>query len=200
MTVNLAKGKHRSCGCKTSDLLCEARGFTRDTHRPEYRVYRQMLDRCHLPTARNFQWYGAKGVSVCHRWRFGEGGLSGFKCFMADVGDRPAGMTLDRIDPRLDYEPGNVRWATWDQQAENKREHYLSEPIRRRLRHLRSLAHRGEASGVAKLTEDQVSEIKGKISRGARTSDLARQYHVAPQTISGIKSGRKWSHVAARGF
>lgn len=121
MTVNLTKGKHRSCGCLTADLYCAARGFERDTRKPEYQVYRQMLDRCYLPSAQNFPWYGGKGVEVCDRWRCGEDGRTGFQCFMQDMGPRPDGLTLDRIDPWGDYEPRNCRWATWSEQARNKR-------------------------------------------------------------------------------
>jgi hypothetical protein len=124
MTVNLTKGKHRSCGCKRADLQCETAGYERDARKPVYRVYRQMLDRCYLATAPNYQWYGEKGVKVCDRWRYGEGGRTGFQCFEADMGERPDGLTLDRIDPFMDYNPDNCRWATWTQQANNQRRHH----------------------------------------------------------------------------
>ncbi len=125
MTVNLTKGKHRSCGCKRSELTCETRGFEMDTHKPEYRVHSQMVDRCYLKTAPNYRWYGAKGVTVCDRWLHGDGGRTGFQCFYEDMGPRPDGLTLDRIDPWLDYSPDNCRWATWQEQGKNKRCHHV---------------------------------------------------------------------------
>jgi hypothetical protein len=75
-----------------------------------------MIDRCHNPDAHNFRWYGATGVSVCERWR------ASFDDFVADVGERPKGMSLDRFPNKAgNYEPGNVRWATRVEQGNNAR-------------------------------------------------------------------------------
>lgn len=124
MVENIRKDKHRSCGCKRREYIYETCGYRGDTLKPLYSVYRQMLDRCYLETAPNFKWYGGKGVTVCDRWRRGTNLLTGFQCFEADMGPRPDGLTLDRIDPFLNYEPANCRWATWTQQANNRRSHY----------------------------------------------------------------------------
>lgn len=122
MTVNLTAGKHLSCGCQRGERI--AAHYPGDTKKPEYRVYRQMLDRCYLTTAPNFQWYGGKGVTVCYRWRNGTNELTGFQAFMADMGPRPEGLTIERDNPFGDYEPDNCRWATWAEQGKNRRQNY----------------------------------------------------------------------------
>lgn len=193
MTSNLTKGKHQSCGCKRGELI--ASHYPGDTHKPEYRVYRQMLDRCYLETAPNFRWYGGKGVTVCDRWHLGTNDKTGFQAFMEDMGDRPEGLTLDREDPNKPYEPNNCRWATWTEQALNKREHHLSSFERAALRRKRSEQRQGERSPLAILKDAQVAVIKRLLAEGARPSVIAKQFNVSPQTICGIKSERNWSHV-----
>ena len=80
-----------------------------------------MIARCHNEASPGFRDYGAKGIAVCARWRFGEGDMSGFECFHADMGDRPGpAWSLDRYpDQRGGYRPGNVRWATKVEQMRN---------------------------------------------------------------------------------
>jgi hypothetical protein len=74
-----------------------------------------MLQRCCNPANAQFGWYGARGIRVCERWQ-------SFECFLADMGLRPSDAhTLDREDNDGDYEPGNCRWATWEQQSANRR-------------------------------------------------------------------------------
>jgi hypothetical protein len=82
----------------------------------EYSAWASMKQRCLNPRVRCFRWYGGLGVRVCKRWR------DSYDAFLRDMGRAPAGMTLDRYpDPSGDYEPGNVRWATWEQQRMNRR-------------------------------------------------------------------------------
>ena len=87
------------------------------THTGVYRSWFAMRDRCEDPKAVSYKWYGGRGIKVCDAWQ-------DFLTFYRDMGDRPDGMTLDRINPDGNYEPGNCRWATAKEQAANKRKRH----------------------------------------------------------------------------
>ena len=82
---------------------------------PEYIAWRHMKNRCENPKDPGYKWYGGRGIRVCERWR------NSFEAFYEDMGSRPVGLTLDRIDNESNYEPGNCRWATPKKQAKNSR-------------------------------------------------------------------------------
>jgi hypothetical protein len=89
---------------------------------PEYRAYNAMKTRCSNPRQRSYKDYGGRGIKVCDRWLHGDGTISGFECFLADVGPKPSSShSLDRKENDKNYEPGNVRWATKSEQARNTR-------------------------------------------------------------------------------
>src|SRR6266487_506032 len=79
-----------------------------------YRSWANMLDRCKSKRRSDYPRYGGRGIRVCRRWR-------DFARFLEDLGPRPPGLQLDRIDNSRGYEPGNCRWATPKQQANNRR-------------------------------------------------------------------------------
>lgn len=133
-TIKTADGNHIrggrivSCGCYVAEVIrsdehtaklqnVAGTGRTKKHGRsktPVYAVWKTMRMRCRNPKCADWEHYGGRGIKVCDRW-------DDFAAFEADMGPRTDGMTLDRINVDGDYEPGNCRWATWLDQAANKR-------------------------------------------------------------------------------
>lgn len=122
----LIGGKSRSCGCLARELTAERftkHGHTRQrSESPEYRIWKGMIARCENPNRRDYPHYGGRGVNVCGRWR------ESFDAFLADMGPRPSRQhSIERIDNKGDYEPGNCCWETRKQQQRNKRNNHILE-------------------------------------------------------------------------
>lgn len=116
MYSQLIGGYTTSCGCARIDraiALGRARKLPAK-HTPTYLTWRGMIARCNNPKATGYKNYGGRGIKVCGRWKI-------FENFLADMGERPEGLTLDRENSDENYEPGNCRWATEQEQRANMR-------------------------------------------------------------------------------
>ena len=111
---DLTSRKTKSCGC----FRREATGLRKMTHSlsnsTTYKSWASARQRCSNPNDASYPDYGGRGIQMCERW-------ASFENFVADMGIRPSGMSLDRIDNDLGYQPNNCRWAPDKVQARNKR-------------------------------------------------------------------------------
>ncbi len=109
---HLSNGHTKSCGCLHLEIVSKVKHGMTGT--PTFSSWANMINRCKNPKCDRWLCYGGRGISVCKRWLK-------FENFYKDMGVRPKGLTLDRINNDGNYTPSNCRWATNIQQANNKR-------------------------------------------------------------------------------
>jgi len=135
----------------------------------EWSTWASMKSRCAQTKGEDYEWYGKRGIKVCERW------LESFDNFYKDMGPKPSkDYSIDRINNDGNYEPGNCRWATMKQQANNKR-----------------WCHNTKS----KLTDDNVREIRNLLLQGIPKSHIAKKFNVSAPVVFMISAKRTYKHV-----
>lgn len=117
--TNILAGQSKSCGCLISESLKERNKTHGKSRTPTYQCWINMRSRCKFKSVTSFKDYGGRGIKVCDRW------INSFENFLADMGDKPDGMEIDRKDTNGNYTPENCQWSTPLDQSNNRRNNVI---------------------------------------------------------------------------
>ena len=163
-------GTSQSCGCQIGKRA-RPDGFRRPIAKNyrEYTTWCSMRERCENPARPSYRYYGGRGITVCEAW-------ASFNQFLSDMGPRPEGTSLDRVDPDGPYSPGNCRWADQATQNANRRRPVCTKP-------------------AGRLNADAVREIRRLHTQGATKREMGDRFGVHYTTIAAVITGKSWSNV-----
>lgn len=205
----LCKNCHENVKSKTENLIRGELSLLQKKHPREYQSWSNMNDRCYNPKSTGFEYYGDRGITVDDFWKRGRADFRGFQNFLLDMGERPEGCTLDRIDNSAGYNKDNCRWASLKTQSNNKMDnHYItcdnltltlaqwSEQTGLKANTILYRLRRGwpvsEALGllerekpfVSKLPKEVWQEIQHLRWDGYTTTELGEMFSINPSQVS----------------
>jgi len=114
---HLKSGHSKSCGCLSSEMAAKRSTKHGKANTREYMIWGQMKQRCYNKNHKNYHNYGGRGITICERW------VMSFDNFYKDMGNKPEGLSLDRINVNENYEKSNCRWANQSTQCLNRRDY-----------------------------------------------------------------------------
>lgn len=157
---NLRLGHTKSCGCLKKDNPPNYKHGKSQIHDRTYRTWIGMRQRCNNLKSNGYKNYGGRGIKICERWH-------NFENFFSDMGERPQGKSINRINNDGNYEPDNCEWATQKQQRRNSRK--------------------------TKLSSENIKETRKLRISGKSFSEIAKKYNVSSSTIYNALRGITWS-------
>lgn len=185
-------------------------------HRPEYRIWANIVQRCTNPKRREYHRYGGRGITLCQEWR------KSFATFLAHIGERPSKKhSIDRINNNKGYEPGNVRWATSKEQSRNQEKtllitakgktlcltewaHETGIPLVTIHSRIRKLGWSGEKAVTvpqrgrgfnSSLTDEQIFQVHQLCESGMQQKEIAKRFSTTPNVINRVVSGKTHKHL-----
>lgn len=150
---NLRKKVTTSCGCFRNEQIvksCGTHGHASNGKTSTYKIWKGIKARTRNPNSQCYTYYGARGIDVCNEW------FNSFEAFLRDMGERPEGLTIERVDNNKGYCKENCRWASYAEQGQNKRD-----TVR--------LTYKGETKTISEWADTlQVSRrvLEGRYSNG----------------------------------
>jgi hypothetical protein len=171
--TRIANRTHLHLGDIAGRPRAYCKGHNAATHRhtvdrkptPTFRIWSAMISRCNRTSDAAYENYGGRGISVCQRWR------DSFENFLSDMGERPDDLSIDRINNDGNYEPGNCKWATREEQARNKRSSHIViwEGMEMVLKDLSILSEIPNTTLLQRLQRGMTPEQASSLPKFART-------------------------------
>lgn len=167
---SLKNGNTKSCGCLSSEVIIlrnKASAKHGMTSSSTWVSWMLMGQRCRNSNHKSYKNYGGRGIKICERWET-------FENFLADMGERPENMTLERLNSNGDYEPGNCKWATMKEQGNNRRSNF-------------NITYQGKTQTISQWAE----EI-GISSKALRFRLNSENWTLKEAMTIGLNKGNRW--------